>query len=66
MTDTKTTAGASDGFTADERAAMKERARELNPLFILHGGDIGESGSAGELSRFLELVRSVKGLPPMW
>jgi len=29
MTDTKTTARASDGFTADERAAMKERAREL-------------------------------------
>jgi uncharacterized protein YdhG (YjbR/CyaY superfamily) len=28
MTDTKKAAKASDGFTADERAAMKERARE--------------------------------------
>ncbi len=29
MLDTKTSAKASDGFTAEERAAMKERAREL-------------------------------------
>ncbi len=29
MNDTKSSAKASDGFTAEERAAMKERAREL-------------------------------------
>jgi hypothetical protein len=40
-----------------------ERARDLKPLFILHGGDIVERGTAGELSHFLEVVRSVKGLP---
>lgn len=43
-----------------------QRAKELDPLFILHGGDIVEKGTAGELSHFLEIVRSVKGLPPLF
>jgi DNA repair exonuclease SbcCD nuclease subunit len=43
-----------------------ERARELNPVFILHGGDIVEKGNAAELAHFLELVRSVKDLPPLF
>lgn len=43
-----------------------QRARELDPLFILHGGDIVEKGTAGELSHFLDVVRSVKGLPPLF
>ena len=43
-----------------------QRARDLNPLFILHGGDIVESGSAAELGHFLDVVRSVKGLPPLF
>ena len=43
-----------------------ERARELQPVFILHGGDIVERGTAEELRHFLETVRSVKGLPPLF
>ncbi len=43
-----------------------ERARDLDPLFILHGGDIVEKGTAGELSHFLDVVQSVKGLPPLF
>jgi Icc-related predicted phosphoesterase len=43
-----------------------QRARDLNPLFILHGGDIVETGTAVELSHFLEVVTSVKGLPPLF
>ena len=43
-----------------------KRAKDLDPLFILHGGDIVESGSAGELSSFLDVVKSVKGLPPLF
>src|SRR5476651_787091 len=39
-----------------------QRAKELDPLFIVHGGDIVENGTAGELSHFLDVVRSVKGL----
>jgi len=43
-----------------------QRAKDLDPLFILHGGDIAEHGSAGELSHFLDVVKSVKGLPPLF
>ena len=43
-----------------------KRAKDLDPLFILHGGDIVESGSVGELSRFLDVVKSVMGLPPLF
>lgn len=43
-----------------------QRARDLDPLFILHGGDIVESGNAAELSHFMDLVTSVKGLPPLF
>jgi Icc protein len=43
-----------------------ERTRELNPVFILHGGDIVERGTAAELAHFLELVGSVKDLPPLF
>jgi len=43
-----------------------KRAKEFDPLFILHGGDIVETGTAGELAHFLEVVRSVKGLPPLF
>ena len=45
---------------------MLQRAAEINPLFILHGGDISENGSAEELSQFLEVVKSVKDLPPLF
>ena len=45
---------------------MLQRAQELDPLFILHGGDIAETGSADELSHFLDVVKSVKGLPPLF
>ena len=44
---------------------MLQRAKEVNPLFIMHGGDISERGSALELSHFLDIVKSVKGLPPL-
>ena len=43
-----------------------QRAQDLNPLFILHGGDIVENGTAAELSHFLDVVKSVKGLPPLF
>jgi Icc-related predicted phosphoesterase len=43
-----------------------QRAKELDPLFILHGGDIVEKGTAGELSHFLDVVKSVKDLPPLF
>jgi 3',5'-cyclic-AMP phosphodiesterase len=43
-----------------------QRAKELDPLFIVHGGDIAEQGTAGELYHFLEVVKSVKGLPPLF
>jgi Icc-related predicted phosphoesterase len=43
-----------------------QRAKELDPLFIVHGGDIVENGTAGELAHFLDVVRSVKGLPPLF
>lgn len=43
-----------------------QRAKELEPLFILHGGDIVERGRAEELRHFLELAGSVKGLPPLF
>jgi hypothetical protein len=43
-----------------------QRAVELDPVFILHGGDIVEKGNAAELSHFLELVKSVKELPPLF
>jgi len=45
---------------------MLQRAKELDPLFILHGGDIVETGTGGELSHFLDVVTSVKGLPPLF
>jgi len=45
---------------------MLQRAKDLDPLFILHGGDIVETGTAGELSRFLDVVKSVKDLPPLF
>lgn len=43
-----------------------QRAKDLDPLFIVHGGDIAETGTAGELSHFLDVVKSVKGLPPLF
>ena len=43
-----------------------QRAKEKNPLFILHGGDIAERGTAPELSHFLDVVKSVKDLPPLF
>ena len=43
-----------------------QRAAEINPLFILHGGDISDSGSAQEMLQFLEVVKSVKNLPPLF
>ncbi len=43
-----------------------QRAKELDPLFIVHGGDIVEKGTAGELAHFLDVVKSVPGLPPLF
>jgi 3',5'-cyclic-AMP phosphodiesterase len=43
-----------------------QRAKDLDPLFIVHGGDIAETGTAGELSHFLDVVKSVPGLPPLF
>lgn len=43
-----------------------ERAARHKPLFILHGGDIVEKGSAAELSHFLDIVRQQKELPPLF
>ena len=45
---------------------MLQRAKDVNPLFIVHGGDISETGSALELSHFLDIVKSVKDLPPLF
>ena len=42
------------------------RAKEINPLFILHGGDISERGSGPELSHFLKVINSIKDLPPLF
>ena len=41
-------------------------AASYNPLFILHGGDIVESGTAKELAHFLATIRSMPGLPPLF
>jgi 3',5'-cyclic-AMP phosphodiesterase len=43
-----------------------QRAKDLDPLFIVHGGDIAETGTVGELSHFLDVVTSVPGLPPLF
>jgi 3',5'-cyclic-AMP phosphodiesterase len=50
----------------DKFKEILQRARDLKPLFILHGGDIVEKGSAAELAHFLDVVKSVKGLPPLF
>ena len=47
------------------RKALKLAARH-NPLFILHGGDIAERGTADELAHFLVTVRDIPGLPPLF
>ena len=47
-------------------AEILKRAKEFNPLFILHGGDISERGGAIELSQFLDVVKTVKDLPPLF
>jgi len=47
------------------REALKLAARH-NPLFILHGGDIAERGTADELAHFLATVRDIPGLPPLF
>ena len=43
-----------------------KRAKDINPLFILHGGDISERGGTKELSHFVDVVTSVKDLPPLF
>jgi Icc-related predicted phosphoesterase len=43
-----------------------QRAKDINPLFILHGGDISERGNSQELSHFLDVVKSIKDLPPLF
>jgi Icc-related predicted phosphoesterase len=47
------------------REALQLAAR-FEPLFILHGGDIVERGTADELAHFLDTVRSLPGLPPLF
>ncbi|GFE58657.1 metallophosphoesterase [Geobacter sp. AOG1] len=42
------------------------RAAEFDPLFILHGGDIAEKGTAAELLHFMKVVHEVSGLPPLF
>ncbi len=59
-------------FVGDNRGNDKkfveilQRAKDINPLFILHGGDISERGNGQELSHFLDVVKSIKGLPPLF
>jgi Icc-related predicted phosphoesterase len=43
-----------------------QRAAQFKPLFILHGGDITESGTAEELAHFLKIVQRQKELPPIF
>jgi Icc protein len=50
----------------DKFREILQRAKDLDPLFIVHGGDIAETGTAGELSHFLDVVKSVPGLPPLF
>ena len=57
--------GDSRGYDWKFKKALK-LAASLNPLFILHGGDIVESGTAEELTHFLGTVRSMPGLPPLF
>jgi Icc-related predicted phosphoesterase len=41
-------------------------AAEFDPLFILHGGDVAEKGTATELAHFLDTVHAVTDLPPLF
>jgi Icc-related predicted phosphoesterase len=43
-----------------------QRAKEFDPLFILHGGDIAERGTADELAHFIKTVSEVPNLPPLF
>jgi Icc-related predicted phosphoesterase len=43
-----------------------QKAAQVKPLFILHGGDIAERGTAEELAHFLETVQQEKDLPPLF
>jgi 3',5'-cyclic-AMP phosphodiesterase len=59
-------------FMGDNRGNDKKFKEALklaagfDPLFILHGGDIAENGTTDELAHFLETVRSIPGLPPLF
>jgi len=57
--------GDSRGNDGKFKEALKLAASH-NPLFILHGGDIAERGTADELAHFLGTVRSMPGLPPLF
>ncbi len=57
--------GDSRGNDRKFKQALKLAASH-DPLFILHGGDIVESGTANELAHFLATVRSMPGLPPLF
>lgn len=46
--------------------AALQLAASLKPLFILHGGDVGERGTSEELIHFRETVSSLPGLPPLF
>jgi 3',5'-cyclic-AMP phosphodiesterase len=59
-------------FMGDSRGNDKtfnealQRAASFNPLFILHGGDFVEHGTADELAHFLKTVHEVPDLPPLF
>lgn len=41
-------------------------AADYNPLFILHGGDIVEKGTATELAHFIKTLHELPDLPPIF
>jgi len=57
--------GDNRGNDAKFQEALR-RAKEFNPLFILHGGDIVERGSESEINHFLKTVNDVPKLPPIF
>lgn len=46
--------------------AALQLATGFNPVFIIHGGDIVEQGTAEELEHFMSTLRSLPGLPPLF
>jgi predicted phosphodiesterase len=41
-------------------------AISFNPLFILHGGDLADKGTADELAHFIKVLKDIPDLPPFF